>query len=191
MNLVFLPATEPDDLTYGTIPTEIPEHPNASIFKVIYPKMVWYNRAVCDIAIQQIRAFNTAPITLVGFSKSGLGAWNIARAIPELVARTIIFDAPAARTVMAPWGADEFYANDEEWQADQPLATIAEFEAAMPATHELVLVSGASFHEEMCELSEALRAADMTHMFLSRPNQRHHWNSGWIDVALRQTRATD
>lgn len=185
LNLILLPATEPGDTKYGTTPDRVESHPDASIVQIHYPTMVWYNAAIRTEAIRQIRSLNAAPFVLVGFSKSGLGAWNIARTIPDLIAATIIFDAPAARMELPPWGTAPFYANDAAWQEDQPMNTIGRFKASMPETHRLVLISGASFHQEMCTLSQALSGANVNHSFLPRPSMKHHWQAGWIDEGLK------
>ena len=143
VNLVFLPATAPEDRTYGAIPEQLADYPDAAIRQVRFPTMVWYNERIRREAMAQIRAWGNAPIILVGFSKSGLGAWHVARAIPDLVAGTLIFDAPVARAALPPWGTQPFYADDEAWQRDLPLRHVQAFDAAMPKTHRLVLISGA------------------------------------------------
>lgn len=186
MNIVFLPATEPDDETYGRIPDRIAVCPGATIRAVHFPTLVWYNAAVRREAIAQIRAMGDEPVTLVGFSKSGLGAWNIARVIPDRVAATVIFDAPMVRLQKPPWGTDPFYADDAAWQMDVPALTIPEFRAAVPAAHRLVLISGANFHDEMVAMAGALTAQGVSPVFLPRPDLRHHWNSGWLEEGLRR-----
>ncbi len=181
-NLVFLPATAPSDETYGSIPIDLPGH-DVVIHKVSYPRLVWYNAKVREKAITQIRGWNLAPVILIGFSKSGLGAWNITREMPDLVRATIVFDAPVA-SVRPSWDIDAFYADEASWQEDLPLHTIPAFATAVPAAHRLVLVSGENFHDEMKTSSDALNDADLAHTFLPRPQLEHHWNSGWIEEAL-------
>jgi len=186
MNLVFLPATEPGDQTYGEVPANIEGWTGALIHTIQYPNLVWYNRRVRDEAIAQIRAINVCPVVLVGFSKSGLGAWNIARTIPDLVSSTIIFDTPVARESLPSWGTGPFYEDDSSWQKDLPIFTIDEFQTTMPESHQLVLISGRGFHDEMCHLSDRLSKAGSRHAFLSRPERKHHWNSGWIEEGLNE-----
>lgn len=189
MNLVYLPATEPGDATYGVVPPEIPGHPRVSVHAVSFPKLVWYNPVVREQAIAQIRDMKLTDIVLVGFSKSGLGAWNIACAIPDLVSGTIIFDAPVARQTLPSWGTENFYADDAAWRADLPIANIERFKSAVPADHQLVLISGEGFGDEMRQLSRALVHADVRHTFLPRPRMQHHWNAGWLEQALGELRA--
>lgn len=185
MNLIFLPATAPGDTNYGMVPDRIEGFPYAVIHAIQYQRLVWYNESVRDEAIAQIRALGLSPIVLVGFSKSGLGAWNIARTVPDLVSATIIFDAPVARQTLPTWGTGPFYADDTAWQRDLPLNTAEEFRAAMPQTHHLVLISGPGFHDEMRELSEDLSKAGLKHSFLACQHLKHHWNSGWIEQGVR------
>jgi pimeloyl-ACP methyl ester carboxylesterase len=186
MDLAFLPATAPGDETYGSVTKQIPGYPDVLVRQVHYPSLVWYNEPVREQAIAQIHGWGVAPVVLVGFSKSGLGAWNIARTIPDRISATIIFDAPVARRQMHPAGAAAFYPDDAAWQADLPLCTIHEFGAAMPTAHRLVLISGEEFHQEMSVLSQSLRDAGLDHAFLAQPDMRHHWNSGWIEKALKE-----
>ncbi len=184
LNLVFLPAAEPGDDTFGAAPERIEEYPNSSIYHVRYPSLAWYNESIRREAIAQIRAFGVDPIVLIGFSKSGLGAWNIACAIPDLVCGTIIFDAPVATVDRQRYDAGSFYNTDSEWLADLPIHTVSKFRAAMPETHSLVLVSGEAFHSDMHALSQALSGSGVEHMFLPRPYLAHHWTSGWIEEGL-------
>ncbi len=184
LHLVFLPATDPGDATFGAPPRALPGRPEAVLHAVRFPRIVWYNAAVRAEAIAQIRALGAGPFVLVGFSKSALGAWNIARAIPHSVAATILFDGPVARPDLPPWGTAPFYSGDAAWRADLPLHSVAEFHDNLPAAHRLVLVSGELFHDEMQALSEALARAGRAHVFLPRPRLRHHWNSGWLEEAL-------
>ncbi len=185
MNLVFLPATEKSDDTYGQAPQKVGGFPEAAVHEIKYPQLVWYNRNVRSQAIAQIQALDTGPVVLFGFSKSGPGAWNIARSIPELVAATIIFDAPMALQDLPMWGAQDFYKDSAAWKQDSPINSIAEFREAMPDTHRLILISGEGWHSEMVQMSEALSRERCRHTFLSHPDYRHHWDSGWIEEGLR------
>tara|TARA_B100000809_G_scaffold260505_1_gene307569 strand:- start:2850 stop:3479 length:630 start_codon:yes stop_codon:yes gene_type:complete len=186
LNLVFLPATEPDDETFGKIPTRIEGCSSTSIHQVRYPGMVWYNAAIRQEAIDQIRALDVASIVLVGFSKSGLGAWNIARTIPDCISGTIIFDAPVARDERPVPETAPFYASDASWREDLPNRTVPAFKTAMPATHSLVLISGDGYHDEMRTLSRSIGKIRVEHTFLPRPHLKHHWNSGWIEQGLNE-----
>ena len=183
-NLVFLPATAPEDRTYGMIPQRMSAYPDIAVHAIQYPTVVWYNTSIRAQAIAQIRRLDLASIILIGFSKSGLGAWSIARMIPERISGTLIFDAPVADEDRYRWGADQFYHDDATWQRELPLHSVQEFRTALPKTHKLVLISGEVFHDEMSSLAQVLSEAEVEHTFLPRPHLKHHWNSGWIEEGL-------
>lgn len=111
--LVFLPATDPNDKTYGVIPDSIPEYPELHVRSVSFPGLVWYNESVQQKAVNQILSWDISDLILIGFGKSGLGVWNITKQIPELVSATIIFDSPVARDKLPTWRTQTFYSNDE------------------------------------------------------------------------------
>jgi len=182
LNLVFLPATEPGDTEFGSIPEE---YPGVSVHRIHFSTMVWYNQTICRQAIEQIHSLSVSPAVLVGFSKSGLGAWNITRTIPARISATIIFDAPVAGEKLPPWGTSSFYADDAAWLEDLPIRTVSDFQWKVSAGHKLILISGEAFHQEMCELSRKLRDMKFSHVFLPRPHMKHHWQSGWIEEGIK------
>lgn len=184
MDLVLLPATAPDDDRFGRMPEAVPGHVGLRVHAVRFPRQVWYDRATRAEAVAQIGHRCAAPVVLAGFSKSGIGAWNIALEHPGLVAATIIFDAPVARRELPPWGTAGFYADDADWQADLPLARVPRWTASVAGTHRLVLVAGALFHAEMHALSTALQAASVDHDLLGGAEFAHRWDSGWIAAGL-------
>lgn len=184
MQLIFLPATAPDERRFGAAPDHVAAFPHLRVRHVRYPGQVWYNDTVREEAARQIREWGSGRFILVGFSKSALGAWNLAQAFADRVAATLLFDAPVARDDPPPWGIEGFYPDAASWRRDLPLRTVTAFKSAMPPTHRLVLVSGKFFHDEMERLSDALSVEGVEHVFLPRPGMAHHWNAGWIEEAL-------
>lgn len=185
MNILYLPATEPDDDSYGRVPLQFTEHPDVRVNEISYPHMVWYNEEVRAEAIRQIGTMPESRFVLVGFSKSGLGAWHLARALPERIAATIIFDSPVTlERVPHEWGAGPFYADDQAWRRDLPVLGIADFRRGVSPGHRLILISGEGFHADMQQLSLALDDAGCDHTFLPHPEIRHHWNAGWVELGL-------
>lgn len=182
--LVLLPATAPENRQYGKIPDRVCARPDLRCHPVHFPVQVWYNARIRAEALRQIASFSPGRPLLVGFSKSALGAWNLTREAPAQFAGTLLFDAPVARPELPPWETGDFYANDTEWQADQPLLNLDRFLKSVPDTHPLVLISGALFHDEMTALSQALTARGREHDFLPRPHLAHRWDSGWLEEGL-------
>lgn len=177
-DLVLLPATEPGDTTYGLTPAAVP---GARAHPLPFPHLVWYNAAVRAEAARMVAELALPRFVLVGFSKSGLGAWNLAQELPVPPLATVIFDAPMARRQLPPWQTAAFYRDDREWLADLPLAQVA---AGRWPPGRLLLCTGAAFHDEMLTCSAALRGAGAAHDLLPAPARPHHWDSGWLAEAL-------
>jgi pimeloyl-ACP methyl ester carboxylesterase len=183
IDVVILPATHPDDPTFGFAPTRVAAQPQARLHAVRFPGVVWYNRAVRDQAMAQIRGLRLASCVLVGFSKSGLGAWNLACQMADQVQGVIIFDAPLASDDWRRWG-EEFYQDDVAWQEDLPLRQVRRDPAVWPGHASLVLISGSSFHAQMVQFAAALGRHGTPHQFLPRPGMPHHWDAGWLEQGL-------
>ncbi|MBT3275204.1 MAG: hypothetical protein HN368_18765 [Spirochaetales bacterium] len=184
--LVFLPATEPSDTTYGSAPRNIPDFPGLSAHHIVFPHLVWYNEAVRRQAVDQILEIDNGPLVLIGFSKSGLGAWNITRMIPDRISATIIFDSPVVGVDRHRYNPVPFYQDDVSWCNDLPANTILELMSSSRENHKLIMISGEAFHEEMNTLSAAMNETGLEHTFLARQDLSHHWNSGWIEEGLQE-----
>lgn len=65
VSLVFLPATEPGDQTFGTAPRRLGAWPSAAVRHVVFPAMVWYNRTVRQQVIAQMRAWPETTLVLI------------------------------------------------------------------------------------------------------------------------------
>lgn len=185
MQLIYLPATEPGDTTYGHPPQQIEGRGDLDVAEVRYAHMVWYNERVRAEAQRQIDLLAGDRVILVGFSKSGLGAWHLASALRQPAAATIIFDAPVAhQEIPVQWGAAPFYDDVGTWRQDLPIHRIRDFRQSVAPDHRLILIAGAHFDADMVALSGALDEAHYEHTFLRHPEIAHHWNSGWLGFAL-------
>lgn len=185
MHIIYLPATEPGDPTYGAPPPSVEGFPHLVSHEIQYDAMVWYNEQIRAEAKRQILALGLDRIVLVGFSKSGLGAWHLAcdRDLP--VTATIIFDTPFAHAeIPVQWGAGPFYDNVDQWRRELPIHRAGDLIPAGKGGHRLVLVSGASFDADMADMASQLDTVGCPHTFIRRPDLTHHWNSGWLDLAL-------
>ena len=103
MKLIFLPATDPRDSSYGRPEPEWPAlrrvHQETECVLLPFDRLVWYTRPIRHDAFEGIRRIcdgRFEQVVLVGFSKSGCGAVNMALDHPGLFGSVIVFDAPLA-----------------------------------------------------------------------------------------------
>ena len=196
-HLVYLPAAGAGNVTWGK--PDLQMHWGANVSCHLWPSetQVWYN---LDIR-QQIMAYidglatsqgtdetstsASAPerIILVGFSKSGLGALNLAPMLKDRLAGVVIFDTPTSMALRAGWGIEPFYPDDEHWQADLPANRIKTYASVFGEDCPLVLITGSAFHEQMSTFSDNLNQAGVTHQYIHRPAMKHNWQTGWLELA--------
>lgn len=153
-----------------------------SAYCVPFDSQVWYNRQICAQVCAYLDSLPHEVFTLIGFSKSALGAWNVTRMFGPRILKTVLFDAPVARQQLPPWQTEAFYPDDAHWQSDLPLNTIDDFIKARAPNHQLTLISGELFHPEMLILHQALLAKQANHTWHPTHHFKHHWNSGWLQL---------
>jgi hypothetical protein len=178
MTHILLPATDPRDPTFGQAPERLPT--GEATFRVRFERQVWYAPEQRRAAMEQIvRGDPPRPWVLVGFSKSGLGAINLAIEHPSSFAAVVVFDAPLAMRGPPPWDSGEFY-SQAEWERDLPINRLAEIRRMLRLTR-LRHVAGANFHEQHARFHAELAERSAAYEFVSEPALVHHWASGWVE----------
>lgn len=142
------------------------------------PHQVWYNRGERDRIARALAG--AAGLTLVGFSKSGLGALNLALDHPGLAARVVAFDVPMARDPHPGWGVEDFYPDLAAYRDDLPL-TRAPRLRAMAAQVRLLHIAGALYADDHDAWHRQLDGAP-GYDYLRRPDWPHRWDAGWLDL---------
>lgn len=184
-HVVYLPASAPRVTRYGHPSLETLWADGVLQHVVPFDRQVWYNAAIRRQVLAWLDSLEEGPLVLVGFSKSGLGAMNLALE-PSLRKRlrgVVIFDAPVSTMTLPPWETADFYTDDLAWQADLPLLRVNEYARVFDDACRLVMISGEYFAPQMRELADALAAAGVVHDFLDQPTMAHHWQSGWLELA--------
>lgn len=120
---------------------------------------------------------------LVGFSKSGWGAWSLLLRHPEKFAAAASWDAPLMEKTpkygMGPIVGDE--ENFEHYRIDRLLATRAKGLGESP---RLVLTGYDNFRTHGQKAHALLEKLEVPHIYRDGPKRRHHWESGWLEEAV-------
>lgn len=190
MKVIVLPATDPADTRYGRIDHDglAVAFPSASFHCIHFDRMVWYTEEVRAEAYRQIDAIlsvaSNAPVCLVGFSKSGVGAFNLVLDHPSVFAHVVIFDAPLTNRDRSKYGMTAFYASDEALAADDPLARLEQ--GSVVGSTSFILVSGEAFADQMGKAANSLRGLNVPHRWLRGGDlYAHRWDSGWLENSLK------
>jgi len=129
---------------------------------------------------------------LVGFSKSGWGAFCLLLRHPDVFGRAAAWDAPLMEAAPARFGMAEVFATAANFEAYR-VAGLLERRADLLRTGppRLVLLGFDNFREATAEAHARMAALGIPHLYDNATRRPHHWHSGWFaDAVSRLMRDT-
>ncbi|MBX9653563.1 hypothetical protein K2Y11_08080 [bacterium] len=121
---------------------------------------------------------------LLGFSKSGWGAWSMLLRHPDLFSKAAAWDAPLMMNKPGKYGSGDIFGtlnNFEGYRVSKLLADNAEM---FQKGNRLILLGYGNFraeHEQAHALMDKLKVA---HEYRDGPERKHDWHSGWVNEAV-------
>ena len=122
---------------------------------------------------------------LVGFSKSGWGAWSLLLRHPGVFARAAAWDAPLMQNAPNRFGMGPIFGNLENFERYKVSDLVRSRAGLLRARCRLVLTGYAgAFREHHVAMHELLGELEIPHVYLDGPQRAHHWESGWLGEAV-------
>lgn len=127
---------------------------------------------------------------LVGFSKSGWGAFSILLRNPELFDRAVAWDAPLTVDRPVPFGMGGIFgdqANFEKYQITRLLAERADLLIATSQANQrprLAVLGYDNFRQHHVAIHQQMEDLKIPHVYRDGPKRKHHWQSGWLAEAV-------
>lgn len=121
---------------------------------------------------------------LLGFSKSGWGAWSLLLRHPDLFERASAWDAPLMMDRPGQYGSGPIFGTAENF-AHYHLTK--QLQAPRPEILEaprLILTSYGNFRDHHLRMSELLTTRKIPHHSVDGPMRAHDWHSGWVQESL-------
>jgi S-formylglutathione hydrolase FrmB len=121
---------------------------------------------------------------LLGFSKSGYGAWVLLLRHPQLFGSAAAWDAPLALARPGPYGSGAIFGTPENFASYHLTRLLDERAAALAGDPRLILLGYGGFradHQAIHARLDQLRAA---HHYRDGPERKHDWHSGWVAEAV-------
>ena len=122
---------------------------------------------------------------LVGFSKSGWGAWSLLLRNPDIFSRAAAFDAPMMMSEPGKYGSAPIFGSAENFQKyriTSLLSQRAEILKRGPA--RLSLFGKGNFEPEHEQLIDLMQTSGIPFEAFSDIERTHSWNSGWLEGAV-------
>lgn len=127
---------------------------------------------------------------LVGFSKSGYGAWSLLLRHPDHFAKAAAWDAPLMKTAPDQFGMGPIYGTPENFAAyrlDNLLRDRAPNFRPQTQTGSarLIHLGYGNFRDHHQRASALLDELRIPQHYVDGPKLEHTWHSGWLDVAVK------
>jgi S-formylglutathione hydrolase FrmB len=121
---------------------------------------------------------------LVGFSKSGWGAFSLLARHPDLFGRAAAWDAPLNMPRFDMYGAGQVFGNQEHFEKYRVLPALQNCKPLANSPSRLVLTGYDNFRDQHVTAQMRLSESQIGLTYRDGPQRRHVWNSGWVEEAV-------
>ncbi len=165
-----------------------------------FAQMPWYVDHPRDKAVRQETYFLTVVVPfidkqypvvteakgrlLLGFSKSGWGAFSLLLRHPDMFARASAWDAPL-NLVKPAFGLGDIVGTQEHFEQYQLAKALERHADELKKDKRLALVGYANFAAHHLAIHEQLERLKIPHEYRDEKKPKHTWDAGWIDNAVQ------
>lgn len=121
---------------------------------------------------------------LLGFSKSGFGAFSLFLRHPGMFAKAAAWDAPLGMAVITKYGAAEAFGTQQNFDRYSVWDTLQKNADRLAGDVRLGLFGYHSFRGHMQAAHYQMLKWGIPNHFSDGPRRDHHWNSGWLQEAV-------
>lgn len=122
---------------------------------------------------------------VVGFSKSGWGAWSLLLRHPSIFARAAAWDAPLMQRRPDQYGMGPIFGNQANFNR-YLVSDLVKRQAKLLRGHKRLVLTGyfQSFRAHHVAMHRLLTELEVPHTYRDGPKRDHHWESGWLEEAV-------
>jgi enterochelin esterase-like enzyme len=121
---------------------------------------------------------------LLGFSKSGWGAWTLLLRHPEVFGRAAAWDAPLTSMQFGKFQSGPIFGSEQNFLAYDVARLLRGRGASLGKEPRLVLLGKGSFADDTAATHALLETLAIPHAYLDGPQRKHDWHSGWVSEAV-------
>jgi S-formylglutathione hydrolase FrmB len=200
-----LPVKADNENQYGSGLLEIKQHDLHNKYQAVFvvptfSHLPWYADHPTDPRIRQetyllkvVVPFvdKTYPVLaqcegrlLLGFSKSGWGAFSLLLRHPDLFGKAAAWDAPLMKDQPNQYGMGEIFATQENFEKYQIAKLLEQHAADLQGTKRLVLTGYGNFRQHHQQAHDLMAKLGIAHDYRDGPARKHDWHSGWVEEAV-------
>ncbi len=120
---------------------------------------------------------------LVGFSKSGWGAWSLLLRHGDAFGRAAAWDAPLMMDHAGPYGSGPIFGTQVNFRHYQ-VTSLLKHRASEITAGRLILLGYGGFREQLEQTHALLESLHVPHVYRDGPKRKHDWHSGWMSEAV-------
>lgn len=121
---------------------------------------------------------------LLGFSKSGWGAWTLLLRHPEVFGLAAPWDAPVMMAWPSQFDSAAIFGTRENFARYQIQRLVRERGGALGSQCRVWLAGYRTFRSHHQQLHALLEALHIRHQYHDGPERAHDWHSGWVSEAV-------
>jgi enterochelin esterase-like enzyme len=121
---------------------------------------------------------------LLGFSKSGYGAFSLLLRNPDLFGRAAAWDAPLMMERPDRYGMGDIFGTQENFEKYRISALLRQRAGGLSPPVRLVHFGYAGFREHHQSAHKLMVELGIAHQYRDGPKREHSWHSGWLPEAL-------
>lgn len=121
---------------------------------------------------------------LLGFSKSGWGAWSLLLRHPDTFQRAAAWDAPLMMQQIGKYGTSSILGTQENFEKYRPTDLLKANANMLQSENRLILTGYGSFQEQHIQTHNLLENLKISHTYRDGPQRKHDWHSGWVPEAV-------
>ncbi len=122
---------------------------------------------------------------LVGFSKSGWGAFSLLLRHPELFGKAAAWDAPLMMERPDKYGMADIFGTQENFEKYRISALLEKYAAGQPGPMRLIHFGYGGFREHHQAAHKLMDELKIAHQYRDGPQREHSWHSGWLPEAVQ------
>ncbi len=193
-----LPVEAGNGKQYGNGLAEVRKLDLHNKFGVIFVEatfshLPWYADHPADAKIRQETYFIKVvlpfiekhyPVTMVrwllGFSKSGWGAFSLLLRHPDIFSKAVAWDAPLMMAMPNRYGMAEIFGTQKNFEKYQVSKLLESRAKDLKKEPRLMILGHANFREHHQEAHAVMKKHGIAHEYRDEKKSPHTWHSGWV-----------
>jgi hypothetical protein len=123
---------------------------------------------------------------LLGFSKSGWGAWSLLLRHPDMFGKGVAWDAPLMMGKPGMYGSGDIFGTVENFENYRVSKLLEDNSDKFSNKNEkrLVLLGYGNFRAEHVQVQTLMDERKIAHEYRDGPERKHDWHSGWVKEGI-------